>query len=85
MADSPTAVASIRRAAQYLRRDADLSESLGRAVMLNPAEVRSLADWLEFEARRLDETAGDPSADESGGMYALDLTRAYLHESGERS
>ena|GEM_PF-5732965 len=85
MPDSPAAASSMRRAAEYLRRDADLSESLGRSVMLNPAEVRALADWLEFEAQCLDASADDPGADESHGMYALDLTRAYLHEAGERS
>lgn len=85
MADSPAASALMRRAAEYLRRDADLSASLGRPVMLNPAEVRALADWLEFEARCLDASAGVPGADESHGVYALDLSRAYLHEAGERS
>jgi hypothetical protein len=81
MADSPAAAALIRRAAEYLRRDADLSARLGRSVMLNPAEVRELAGWLEFEARTLEsgETRpGEPAAD-----YAWRISRAYLHEAGE--
>lgn len=47
---------------------------------MRPAVALRLADWLEFEALRLDETAGDPGADESRGMFALDLAHAYLGE-----
>jgi hypothetical protein len=80
--DSPAAT-SMRRAAQYLRRDADLSESLGRSVMLNPAEVRELADWLEFEAETLE--SGETRPGEPATDYAWRFSRAYLHEAGGAS
>ncbi len=47
---------------------------------MHPDVAALIADWLAFEALRLDETAADAAADESRGIYALDISRTYLGE-----
>lgn len=71
---------TIRRAAKWLRDDADRAERKDRSVMLNAPETRALADWLEFEATCLDEGGG--AVEDPAGEHALNFALPYLGESG---